>query len=310
VDVDGYLARLGLDRPTNPTVDWLFAAQRAHAEQIPYTTIDIHVGRPGTIDPPACVDRISRTGRTGYCLQLNGAFGALLSGLGYAVLRHRGHVWSAPARELAERPLAPARELAERLFEPYPNHLALSVTVDRQRWFIDAGLGDAPYEPMPLADGAHDQGPFRYGVERISAGWRFRHDPTGSFTGMDFEDVVARQEQFEQGHVQMSTSPTSNFVTNVIASRRDATGVDKLVNQSLRRVEGARSVEWTLSSPAEFFAALADVFGLALEDLDADDRDRLWRHARAGHEAYLAAQSSPAAESVLIESMRAADVAG
>jgi N-hydroxyarylamine O-acetyltransferase len=279
VDVDGYLARLGLDRPSAPTLDWLSAAQRAHVERVPYSTIDIHVGRPGSIDPSECADRVERTGRTGYCLQLNGAFGALLSSLGYGVRRHRGHVWSTPG---------------ELLFEPYPNHLAMSVTVDDAEWFVDVGLGDAPYGPLPLVEGAYDQGPCRYDVERIEVGWRFRHDPSGAFRGMDFEDAVARQEQFEWGHVEMSTSPTSTFVVNVIASRRDATGVDKLVNQTLMRVEGPRTVGWTLSSPAEFFAALADVYGLTLDDLDAEDRERLWRDAQAGQAAYEASVAAGA----------------
>jgi arylamine N-acetyltransferase len=90
----------------------------------------------------------------------------------------------------------------------------------------------------------------------------------------------------------MSTSPTSNFVQNVTVARRDATGVDKLVNQTLRRIEGARTVEWPLPSPTEYFAALADVFALPLDDLDADDRDQLWRDAQAGQVAYEASQGA------------------
>jgi len=66
--------------------------------------------------------------------------------------------------------------------------------------------------------------------------------------------------------------------------------VDKLINRSVIRVEGARTVEWTLSSSAEWFAAAADIFGLTLDDLDGDDRARLWRDAQAGHAAYLASQ--------------------
>src|SRR5262249_54830622 len=149
----------------------------------------------------------------------------------------------------------------------------------------------------------------RYVVERIEAGWRFRHDPSGSFKGMDFEDALARQEQFERGHLHMSTSPTSNFVTNVIVARRDATGVDKLINTTVMRIEGPRIVGWALSSSAEFFGALADVYGLTLDDLDADDRERLWRGAQAGQAAYEASLAASAASSSS-EPVEAADVAG
>ena len=79
----------------------------------------------------------------------------------------------------------------------------------------------------------------------------------------------------------MSTSPTSTFVKNVTVQRRDGTGADKLINCTVLRIEGARTVEWEITSPAEFFAALADVFGLTLDDLD-EDRGRLWRTPRPG----------------------------
>ena len=282
MDVDGYLARLGLDRPSAPSLDWLFAVHHAQMERVPYSTLDIHLGRPGPLDPAVCVDRIARTGRTGYCLQLNGAFGALLTCLGYAVRRHRGAVWSDPA------------ELPGHMF---PNHLALTVHLDGGRWFIDAGLGDAPYEPIPLAEATVAQGPCRYRMERTDGAWRFHHDPSGAFRAMDFQDADAPADAFEHGHTVMSTSPDSNFVQNVVVARRDATGVDKLVNQTLRRIEGARVVDIALPSPAAFFAALADVFGLGLGDLDADDRALLWRDAQAGQAAYEASQAVSVAAS-------------
>jgi N-hydroxyarylamine O-acetyltransferase len=278
VDIDRYLARLQLDRPTAATLDWLVAAHRAQAERVPYSTIDIHLGRAGTTDPIACADRVARTGRTGYCFQLNGAFGALLAALGYDVTRHRGHVWW---REVGQR------------FEPFPNHLALTVAVDGSEWFVDAGLGDALHEPLPLVDGPFEQGPFRYRLERVDAVWRFCHDATGAFTAMDFEDPVAPPGAFDRGHAHMSTSPESNFVTNVTVARRDATGADKFVNQTLKRIEAGGTVrEVRMSSPAEYFAALADVFGLTLDDLDADDRARLWRDAQTGQAAYEASQAA------------------
>jgi len=80
-------------------------------------------------------------------------------------------------------------------------------------------------------------------------------------------------------------------VRYLTVSRRDSTGVDKLTSLTLRRVEGPRTVEWRLGNPAEFFAALADVFGLTLDDLDQPAKDALYRRARtaqvdwAAHEA-------------------------
>jgi N-hydroxyarylamine O-acetyltransferase len=176
---------------------------------------------------------------------------------------------------------------------PFPNHLALTVRLDGAEWFVDAGLGDALHEPIRLTHGPVEQGPFGYRMERIDGGWRFYHDPVGAFTAMDFDDAEAPAGAFDHGHTVMSTSPESNFVTNITVARRDAAGLDKLVNQTIRRTEGPHTVEGRLSSPAEFFATLSDRFGLGLDDLDGDDRALLWRDAQAGqaaHEASLVAQ--------------------
>lgn len=88
IDVDGYLAVLGVPRPQAPSAGALRALHRAHVERVPYENLDIHLGRPTGIDAAGCVDRIVR-GRGGYCFHLNGAFAALLTALGYEVALHR-----------------------------------------------------------------------------------------------------------------------------------------------------------------------------------------------------------------------------
>jgi arylamine N-acetyltransferase len=118
----------------------------------------------------------------------------------------------------------------------------------------------------------------------LQGGWRFRHDPTGSFVGMDFEPASAAPSAFELAHLELSTSPTSSFVRNFTVQRRDGTGVDKLVGCTLSRIEGTRTVEWQLRNAVEFFAALADVFGLTLDDVEPDAREVLWQRSLAAHE--------------------------
>jgi arylamine N-acetyltransferase len=284
VDVDGYLARLGLERPPAPTLGWLFAAQRAHVERVPWSTLDIHLGRAGSLDPVACVDRIVRTGRAGYCFQLNAAFGALLTAVGYEVRRHRGVVRSNP----------------DVIRWPFPSHLALTVRLaSGEGWFVDAGLGDALHEPIRLAEGPVAQGPCRYRMERIDGGWRFDHDPgAASFAAMEFEDVVAPPDAFDEPHAVLSTVPESSFVANVVVGRRDAAGVDKLVNQTLRRIWGPGAEDTRITSAGEFFAVLADRFGLDLADLDGDDRARLWREARIGQATFDASAGAPEVDHV------------
>lgn len=282
LDVPGYLRRLRVPQPPRPTAEALMAIHRAHVERVAYNTIDIHLARRTTVDPYEAAARIVETGRSGYCFHLNGALGVLLGQLGFDVRRHRGGVCGGPA----DVPL-----------KPFANHLALTVhgvpsaenpTGD---WFVDAGLGDALYEPIALRAGSARQGPFGYELSASAAldgGWRFTHDQVGSFATMDFEARAATAAEFRGSHRSLSTSPQSPFVQCVIAQRRDADGFDKLLGCTLTRVDARGVTATEITDRSDWFAVLGDVFGLPLTDLTGPERDRLWQRAYESHLAWQA----------------------
>jgi N-hydroxyarylamine O-acetyltransferase len=280
--VAGYLRHLRIDDPGPTTAESLTRIHRAQVEHVAYNTVDIQLGRPTPITPVDVAERIGRIGRGGYCYHLNGALGLVLTRLGYDVRRHRGAVWTMPGSTP---------------FEPFPNHLALSVhglaTAGNPGgvWFVDAGLGDAIHEPLPLLVGDYRQGLHEYHLsasDQVAGGWHFRHDHTGSFRGMHFESTPAAPDAFDEGHIQLSTSPTSGFVKYLTVSRRHATGVDKLTSCTLRRITSDHTEERELATAAEFRAALADVFGLTLDDLDTDARATLYQRARTAQDEWKA----------------------
>ncbi|MFD7445036.1 arylamine N-acetyltransferase [Streptomyces sp. NPDC059909] len=212
-----YLLRLGLalDEHRKPSATGLRALHRAHVEQVPWETLEIHLGRPTTVDPHESIARILQ-GRGGYCFHLNGAFATLLIALGYDVTLHRGGVHSTPD-------------------SPPPGatggHLVLTVDCEGQTWVVDVGFGDALYEPIPLRAGSFRQGPFTYRLRPSQVepgGWRFDHDERGAFAGMDFTMAPAALTDFAECHAVMSTSPDSQFVRTASAMRRRANGVGQL----------------------------------------------------------------------------------
>src|SRR4051794_24285635 len=163
-----YLRRLELEAEA-PSVDALQRLHRAEVEQVPYETVWIHTGERWSIDVEESVQRIATEGRGGYCFHLNGAFGALLSSLGYSVQRHVGGVHGPGGPEGYE----------------LTNHLVLTVadlpTDDHPGgvWYVDAGLGDALHEAVPLRAGAFVQAPFALSVEATPGGvgdWHLTHD--------------------------------------------------------------------------------------------------------------------------------------
>ncbi|BCJ36633.1 arylamine N-acetyltransferase [Actinocatenispora thailandica] len=266
-DLTGYLARLGFDGAAlPPTYDTLAALHRAHVERIAYECIDHHVPRATPLAAPDSVARLA-AGRGGYCFHLNGAFSELLGHLGFAVTRHRAAV-----RHAADGPLEP------------DHHLALTVVADGLLYLADVGLGDGIHEPLPLRPGSYPQGPYTYTIGRTGTGWRFTHDPRGSFRMFEFDTAPAwLPEDFADVHAWFATSPESGFVRTLTAQRRDAGGTDVLRGCVLRRTDAAGETAREIDTAEEWYATLTGLFGLNLGDLDAPTRDRLWAKTRRAH---------------------------
>lgn len=276
--IDAYLARLGMDRPAAPDLETLFALHRAQVENISYENVDIYLGKPPGIDPAETVERIAR-GRGGYCYQLNGALATLLAELGYAVRWHVAGVHGAEGPRGVNG-----------------NHLALTVSgLPSQAnpggdWFVDAGLGDALHEPMPLLEGTSRQGPFTYALERsgvVDGGWHFVHDAEASFAGMDFGPVVGGIADFEEYHRERSTSPESNFTKLMVVSRRFADRVRIIRGVHLVEHDAGGRRRRQLTDKREWVSELT-----ALVDLRDVDLHALWDKANADYAAWLAAGGS------------------
>jgi N-hydroxyarylamine O-acetyltransferase len=176
------------------------------------------------------------------------------------------------------------------------NHLALTVTglpTDTNpngEWFVDAGLGDGPHEPMSLRTGTYVQGPHTYRLrmsEIAPGGWRFDADHSMSLHGMDFLPGEATPADLEAEHERLQAGPDSSFVKTLVAFRRHARGVDFLRGRVLKHV-GYSEDTTELNTRADWQACLADVFSLPLSDVDEPRKVELWEKVSAAHEAWLA----------------------
>ncbi|MCF2532562.1 arylamine N-acetyltransferase family protein [Yinghuangia soli] len=279
IDARGYLHRLGLDDISGPpTTELLFTLHRAHVERISYEGLHAQLGESAGIDPADSVARIA-AGRGGYCYHLNGALAALLEHLGYTVTRHQAGV--------------------QPRFEDPPgvlgNHMALTVRCENRDWLVDVGLGDGFYEPLPLRAGVYDQGPFSYALaasDVVPGGWRFTHDMRGAFPRMDFAREAAGLDSFAEKHEWLSTSPESAFVRTCAVLRRDAKGTDNLTGCVLKRIDASGETATHLTTEADWYGAIADVFGLDLSGVPADARHRLWQKVHADHQQWQASRTT------------------
>lgn len=143
--VAAYLRRIGMDGHTGPpSVSLLAALQLAHLCHVPFENLHVFHHRGPRTDLEWSVPKIVEHGRGGWCFELNGAFAALLRGLGFTADHVACRVWEGNPGDPTPGDWGP----------PF-DHLATVVQLDGERWFVDVGFGDCCLVPLPLTGGEH-----------------------------------------------------------------------------------------------------------------------------------------------------------
>ncbi|MEV6961501.1 arylamine N-acetyltransferase [Streptomyces sp. NPDC051207] len=262
-ETDAYLQRLGVAHPAAPTTDVLRELHVRHLQTVPFENLSIHLGEEIVLEEQRLLDKVVAGRRGGFCYELNGAFGALLTALGFEVTL------------LAAR----VRIGEERLGIPY-DHLALRVrTADGGDWLADVGFG--AHSHYPLAFGDRGEQPDPGGTFRIveagpdAAGVRGGHgvaaaDLDVSRDGSPEYRLEARPRvlgDFVAGAWWHSTSPASHFTRSLVCSRVTEDG--GRITLSGRRLtetapDGERQ-ERELDADEEVLAVYRERFGIVLE---------------------------------------------
>ncbi|HEU5155654.1 MAG TPA: arylamine N-acetyltransferase [Streptosporangiaceae bacterium] len=270
MDVDAYLARIGAARPKRTDAAALRELQRRHLLSVPFENLSIHLSEPIVLDEAALVDKVVRRRRGGFCYELNGAFGALLSRLGFSVSM------------LAARVFGPGG-----LGPPY-DHLTLRVEIPGKAtgnggrdgdedgdgdgsdgaaevWLADVGFGRFSHLPFRLDAGEAEQtdpaGVFRV-VEQpdgdldivMNGEPQFRLDPRPRALG-DFEATCWWHQ----------TSPKSHFTRSLVCSLATESGRVTLSDRRFVRTTDAGREERVLADDADVIAAYRRYFGITLD---------------------------------------------
>lgn len=257
IDLDAYLARVGLDRAGDLSLE---ALHRAHVTHIPYENLDVRLGREIRLDTDSVFDKLVRRRRGGYCFEMNALYAAVLEALGHTVTRYLGRV---------------------RLGDPVSPRPATHMVLRVDDLVIDVGFGSAvPLGPIPLG------GQATYGA------WTWTCRPTVTPEGDDawlvslfdalpmftFVEQPAHPIDYVTPNHFTSTHPLAIFTQCTMAQRwRDDVQlglVDRVLKE--RRPDGTEHD--TEIDPADLGPVLRDHFGL---DLTAQDLGAL-RHLLGG----------------------------
>lgn len=244
---ESYLRHIGAAWPPTADAAALRGLHLRHQLTVPFENLSIHLGEDIVLEPDALVDKIVGAGRGGFCYEVNGAFGALLSTLGYGVSL------------LAARVFGEDGEAG-----PPFDHMALRVeTADGELLLADVGFGRHSSHPLVYGSRADQQDP----------GGVFRLTET-SEGDLDVLRDGAPQYRLEQRPRALAdfgpmcwwqrTSPGSHFRRSLVCSRLTPDGRVTLSGRTLVRTTAAGRDERELTAD-EVLPAYRAHFGIALD---------------------------------------------
>lgn len=263
MDLDAYLARIGLSSRPAPDLEGLTALHRAQGFAIPYEGIDVFLGRPVRQDLPAIFAKLVTRRRGGWCYEMNGLLGWALKSAGFQVRRATGAVYRKDRGETA-----------------HGNHVVLVVTLPEGEFVADLGLGDFLRDPLPLRDGDHVQDGMTFRVAREPDGWwRILNDAAGTPANFDLFDGPPDEDRITARHDALQADATSAFRQTFQAIRMRPGGADMVFGRVLYRRDGAVESKHMIQNPAELAFILTSIFGLQVEHLGEAWPLILQRHA-------------------------------
>lgn len=264
IELDAYLARIGLGLLPEPTVDGLLTVQRAHRLSIPFENLDVRLGRGISLDPDHVFDKLVHRRRGGYCFEQNQLFLRALTALGF------------DARPLLARVWLMTEDVPPR------THTLNLIEIDGQPWIADAGFGGSYSPPMQLFEGSEATGPdgarFRLSLTD-DHGWLFerRGDPAGT-DGRTPDAQWQAQYSFtldnvatidlEMSNHWTSTRPDTRFTSLSVVSLCLPSGFASLTDRHYTRRNGDQHVEADIESATAYRLRLNFVFGIALDDVE------------------------------------------
>jgi N-hydroxyarylamine O-acetyltransferase len=246
--VDGYLARISASRPATADLQALRELQLEHLYAVPFENLSVHLGEPIVLDQDALTSKVAQRRRGGFCYELNGAFAALLTELGFRVSLLQARVFG--TGDLPGPPF---------------DHMTLRVDL-AEPWLVDVGFGRFTEQPLYLNsrdDQSDPAGIFRiaesptgHGDLDVFADGKpaYRVDPR-PYALADFAPTCWYQQ----------TSPASHFTQSLTCSIPTKSGRVTLSGDRLILTEGGTREERTLAGDAEILDAYRHYFGIDLD---------------------------------------------
>ncbi|HJZ46080.1 MAG TPA: arylamine N-acetyltransferase [Roseiflexaceae bacterium] len=294
MDVRAYLRRIGYNGTVAPTTATLRELHRAHLLAVPFENLDIHLGRPITLDQDALFDKVVTRRRGGFCYELNGLFAALLRAIGFqvtllsaGVARAEGgfgpefdHLTLLVTTDPSTLRLRPSTSSGGTSGEPRLRAGDQPPTTERQAtrdgtqsaiynlqsaiWLADVGFGDSFREPLRFVEGQEQQ----------QDGRAYRLDRDGEYLTLMQRDGAGWEPQYRftlqpYEHAEYAgmchyhqTSPASSFTRKRVCTIATPDGRVTLSDRLLITTTRGERTERALLDEQAYRAALREYFGI------------------------------------------------
>lgn len=247
MDIDSYLERIGFRGPAEASTEALSELHCAHMSSVPFENLDIHLGKPIELDFERLYEKVVGRNRGGFCYELNGLFGWLLTALGFKVQMLSARVYGSDG------------ELG-----PDFDHMLLRVEKDL---IADVGFGDSFTEPMCFDSTEQKQqtGAYRFTefggtfqLERNRGeGWSPQYLFTTKPRGFDEFENMCRFQQ---------TSTESVFTRKIVCSKFVPEGRVTYANGRFIETKQGIKSEYDVRSAAELRKLFLTRFGFELDE--------------------------------------------
>ncbi|WP_409060195.1 arylamine N-acetyltransferase family protein [Streptomyces sp. SYP-A7185] len=247
---DAYLRRIGAERPAAPTTRALRDLHLAHLRAVPFENLSIHLGENIELIEDSLVAKVVGARRGGFCYELNGAFAALLTALGFEVTLLQARVY-----DDAGKPGIPY------------DHMALRVrTSDGGDLLADVGFGTHSHFPLVHGERGDQQDPG--GTFRVTETEEGDLDVSRDGKKQYVADPRPRAlGDFTAGAWWHRTSPASHFTRSLVCSMLTGSGRITLSGRTLTTTTAGERHTAELATDAEVLDAYATHFGITLEQV-------------------------------------------
>ena len=249
MDLESYLRRIGVERPSAPDAAALERLHQAHLLAVPFENLSIGWGEPIELDLALFFRKVVEERRGGGCFELNALFAWALGALGLEV-----DLLSARVRREAGG------------FGPDFDHMCLRVRASREDRLADVGFGDSFRRPLPLAPGTpHAEGRRTYLLRDAGGELELaRREADGPWEPQYRLALVPRRLEEFSGMAEFhQTSPEGPFTRRRVCTLATPDGRITLSDAALVRTTlGGDRVETPLASEAEWELALRTHFGM------------------------------------------------